>query len=512
MKIIQTTSITGAFLLASQTILQQPKGAHAVDCGKWYSNECVGETDKRYDPNYPIDLLDLNPIWGHLNGYWIQEFLVMADPNSETSLRVPSFYNPNLPVTGGNLPYTIRYAFYNETFQGSRYHSNRYYIMEPADEGFCNQTPPIGLSNVFGDGTCGSNGYAVSASQFGTTSYENDGSITMIGAYGLYIGGPDQNGTILPIDDRTFYAATIGSSGVLAPISYVFLNNYTQIAGQSAVLLTKLPEFVPLGFSPVTSVTVFLSTKVTKDEWLAAISAEYERSNVREEDRIQNGQLPMVGGCLDDPCLTEEDWCALDPACSESPYQEPDAEVKAGPIVGFVLLGVAILSILAYLWHRHQIAIIMKSNRLQFARRIAETIRFESSHRQLTPDALAEEFKRIDKEGNGVISKDALWSFLSTGKAGNIEESAFNALFAAMDLNGSGAVDFLEFCAFMGQCHDDFEKVKNNKSVRHMRPSFVAEVAGITARRLTISRPSIASQMAPMEEEATEPHADEDEA
>lgn len=77
-------------------------------------------------------------------------------------------------------------AFYNESFNGSRYSANRYYVFGPAEEVFCNQTVPPGLLNAVPPGECGINGFSVPANVFGVTSYEKDGTITGLLANGLY--------------------------------------------------------------------------------------------------------------------------------------------------------------------------------------------------------------------------------------------------------------------------------------------------------------------------------------
>jgi Ca2+-binding EF-hand superfamily protein len=81
------------------------------------------------------------------------------------------------------------------------------------------------------------------------------------------------------------------------------------------------------------------------------------------------------------------------------------------------------------------------------------------SDRQLTPENLAAEFKRIDTDNGGTISREELWEFISSGKAGDLSESDFNSLFSAIDLYKSGSVDFMEFAAFFGKCSEDFERV-----------------------------------------------------
>jgi hypothetical protein len=106
--------------------------------------------------------------------------------------------------------------------------------------------------------------------------------------------------------------------------------------------------------------------------------------------------------------------------------------------------------------------------------------------RQLPPEALASELKRIDSETqDGSISKEALWNFMSTGLAGELSESDCNALFAAIDLDQSGTVDFLEFCTFMGKCSDEYRSARTNRGSVTDRASRRISVADTTARRLS---------------------------
>lgn len=150
-----------------------------------------------------------------------------------------------------------------------------------------------------------------------------------------------------------------------------------------------------------------------------------------------------------------------------------------------------------FLFYRQRLAKQAERNRSQFARRIAETIRFHSSARQLSPEALLEEFKEIDKSSSdGCITKEALKEFMASGKMGEMNASDFEAMFAALDADKSGKVDFLEFCTFVGNCNEEFEKVKVRQSViaarRASRDDFatrrssVAEAAarGLSTRRL----------------------------
>jgi hypothetical protein len=88
----------------------------------------------------------------------------------------------------------------------------------------------------------------------------------------------------------------------------------------------------------------------------------------------------------------------------------------------------------------------------------------------LTPEALAEEFERIDTglhDGDGAgadgyISREELWDFLSSGKAGEMNQKDFNALFEALDTDGNGKVDFLEFCSFLSMCGEEFQVARED--------------------------------------------------
>lgn len=196
--------------------------------------------------------------------------------------------------------------------------------------------------------------------------------------------------------------------------------------------------------------------RATEEEWLeaaiTALEAVYEVNNsTAEEDKVV---LPMTSSCLfaENCPLEAEDWCSQDPECSVSPYQEPEGAMLPGPIAGFVLGGIAILLIGCYILHLYLQRRQAKRYKTVFAKRIAETIQVNKSIRSMGPEELAEEFKRVDLQTHdGLITKDDLWEFISSGKAGEISKGDFNALFAAIDADGDGQVDFLAFCAFMGQ-------------------------------------------------------------
>ena len=306
-------------------------------------------------------------------------------------------------------PYILRKGFYNETIEGSRFYSDRLYVYGPPSGEFCNQTLPNNAPNVIGNGVCGVNGYAFPAGIYGTSSYEKDGHVSIFSATGVYgralAPGASTRANFTVVNTNTlYYVGERPESGFFNSITHSFLNDDEQIAGTQAVYLQGIPD------NPIAQVQVFLFTRVTREAWLAAIEEEYSLANVLKEDQID---VEAIGGCLSgDECPTEVDWCTIDPNCSTSPYQEPDASLKAGPIVGFVLLGVVIIVALIVGFFYYKIRTLRKQARHDFARRVAESVTLTPGSRQLSPEALAEEFKKIDRDHNGTISKDELWEFV----------------------------------------------------------------------------------------------------
>jgi hypothetical protein len=86
-------------------------------------------------------------------------------------------------------------------------------------------------------------------------------------------------------------------------------------------------------------------------------------------------------------------------------------------IAGFTVASIMLLVAALYALHVMRTKQRERRYKTKFARRIADTIDLRASMRQLTPEALAKEFKKIDSEApGGNILKEGLWNFLSTGK------------------------------------------------------------------------------------------------
>ena len=169
--------------------------------------------------------------------------------------------------------------------------------------------------------------------------------------------------------------------------------------------------------------------------------------------------------CLveDDFCPTTDMWCAkgdAHPDCGASPYVE-ETTVNGG-VVGGVAAAVGIVLIAAVFFimkaiQNRKLAEQKERIKNEFAARIIEDLGIGqgASADAFTQEAISAEFARADVgvEGaganDGLISKDELREFMTSGKVGKMSDGDFDALFVMMDEDGSGEISFVEFAAFM---------------------------------------------------------------
>ena len=213
----------------------------------------------------------------------------------------------------------------------------------------------------------------------------------------------------------------------------------------------------------ISSVKYSYTRLPNEEAFINGVKAEWDANKVQLNVASRGGEVPMQTECLGSSCPTEEDWCKADPNCSDSPYQEPPGKRKAGVVAGFVITAAAIVLGVVIGMYSLRLKRQRERIRLNFATRIAETI--SSPDISMNPDALKEEFERIDsgkKDGrDGYISKDELKDYMASGKFGEMDEKDFNVLYLALDADGDGKVDYLEFCSFLRLCAGNIKKQDN---------------------------------------------------
>lgn len=486
--------------------------ALSLECGQWYSSDCICDTDIRYcadgEKGASDNILDQHPFWKDYQGYYSFEIVI--------------FTFGKIPRSSGNPEdltlLSTRKGFMNQTIKGSRTYNHRYEIDAPNPNANCTGfINPNAAGPAEFLGVCGVNGHTTVTEGFGTGTPERDGSIATTTKLqpATSAPGPQQSITDddaeykqVPVDENTLFGVA-KSKDFLVTVTFSFTN--TAKTAASAV------QDVYMSTGEDTSVLV-LSQRMTftkldddADSFIETLTNAYDEFKVVEASRATIPPQALCSGSHLAACPTEEDFCEIDPRCTATnAYEEPDATTKAGPIVGIVVAVFVVVIGVLYVLHLQALKKRDERNRAVFARRIAETIKLEGPSRKLTPEALAEEFKKIDN-GNvdGSIDKDELRAFVNSGKVGKMNESDFNTLFAALDTDGDGTVSFIEFSAYMGRCYDDFDKLKSSKSVKLARGQMMDDYYSGVSKRILSSQPIKEEEEEEEEKDIKEEKADD---
>ena len=125
-------------------------------CGSTLMKPCLSETDVRYDADYPATIVETDPRWEKLSGFFFANITPFDVENAR--LRPAGPYIPGVFPTRRD-PFDQRsIAFYNHTVDGSRLIINRYYFRAPAPMEFCMVPFEPPLMNAPPGYTCGENG------------------------------------------------------------------------------------------------------------------------------------------------------------------------------------------------------------------------------------------------------------------------------------------------------------------------------------------------------------------
>jgi hypothetical protein len=421
-------------------------------CGGKLTSPCLSASDTRYDANFPKSITLQNPAWKQFEGLWkttsinFQGNGIVAQPQ------------PHIPALKyATLPYTLNevVTFYNHTIVGSRMSLYAYFFYSPAPESFCNQTFNPPFENVIGSGVCGVNGFTTAVAQFGTSTHENQGDVDFFRLRTSAALGPvtiDFDSGLFTWIDSNSLLATNTLDGLFSQSNpYTFLDNSSAFVNFNVIDLVRRTRDTN---------ALAQMTRMEESEWLAAIEEAYQDINIAAADKIP---VPFQTSSSDPEWYpTEDEWCGgvgNDPECTVSPYQEPDAKLKSSALVGFVILGLAVFCIPLYALYRYRIGQQERRIKDKFIRGIAKNMSIAPSAGAISRDKLVEEFQRIDKDKGGTIEKAELKDWIDEGKLGTISDADFNALWSALDRDGSGNIDFMEFCTFLSGCSEAFDNV-----------------------------------------------------
>lgn len=209
-------------------------------------------------------------------------------------------------------------------------------------------------------------------------------------------------------------------------------------------------------FGNRTSFTSGTYTKQNSVQWTQGIADAYTTYDIARED-----QKAVPNGCLVDVfCISEKEWTeSADPATQDPP--EEDGELRNGVIACFVIMGfIVMVGGVFFLWN-----VISKATesryKTAFISRVCEDISLYKAMKEITPENLTREFKFIDKDDKGHITKGELLNFLLSTKAQPIPDRDFSELWRRMDLNHNGVVTYTEFCAFIADCYGEHSMLRN---------------------------------------------------
>ena len=94
--------------------------------------------------------------------------------------------------------------------------------------------------------------------------------------------------------------------------------------------------------------------------------------------------------------------------------------------------------------------------------------------------------------------------FMSSGKAGAMDEKDFNALFAALDTDGNGEVDFLEFCTYLSVCGQDIKIAREElQTLPQDRNELIRQMSKTLSRRFSVTGAAAQAIQEGEEEEGT---------
>jgi hypothetical protein len=365
-------------------------------------------------------------------------------------------------------------GYLNHTIVGSRDYQHRYDLYPPLEPEKCKLNVYNPYISPLPDFVCGETGVLYYFEGFALSTNERDGSLTtapnLVASAGpsdgedIYRIGDNDNANykMVPVDENTLQGS-VDSDKFLVTETFVFTNKEKTEAGSMQDVYAKVGDK-----SILVQSTRFKLTKIDEDTFITELAAGFEANKITASTTPD--AIPMERSCLNKECPTEEDFCQLDPKCSASKYIEPEATVKAGPIVGIVSAVFAVL--VAALYFAHLRAMRLQKERLKnlFAKHVVQSLKIGmgASGDFFTMEALQEEFKQIDvgeEGGDGMISKAELHAFMTSGKMGKVTDSDFDTLFGIIDADGSGQVDFIEFATFMGEIKSNVQAIEVDKGL-----------------------------------------------
>ena len=140
------------------------------------------------------------------------------------------------------------------------------------------------------------------------------------------------------------------------------------------------------------------------------------------------------------------------------PAPATGSRLSTGVIVAIAVTPVVVVLALAMLFHMHRLKDQEKRMKKRFIQQLARNIEIGESAHDISADKLLEAFKHIGGQ-DGLISKEDLGKWLNDLHMDFMSERDFDRLWDAMDMDGSGVVDPIDFTTFLAECGPQFKQV-----------------------------------------------------
>lgn len=423
-----------------------PQQSASFKCGiKGVTSRCIGDTDIRYNPDVSYDLKELDFFWKLLEGLYVGDHCIyLADGTPQSKV-----YLPGLPKEGGfgSWDGCNHKFFLNITFNGSRYYRHEYMVLKHNADG------PGGLQLP---------GFVYPIDFFGTSTFQKNAEIKKLGTIGGYPRGGNftvdtaNQLTLIPVGNKSYIALTDNnnSSGE-DPELYESIQCVDSECNQISLYIEGYKLLVD-GTRAVDYSERASGIKVDKDTWMEELGKAFTKYNVPPPNNpfteipgfdskgftqpFDPATSDSAPECHTLDCPTEEDWKEQDPYLGTSPYIEPFGDLNIAFVIPVPILILYVIYT-RFLEHRE--------NRLKddMLRSIANSMGITKS-KELKRKDLQKMFDMVDDDNNGILEKSEVKSLVDEAGVGHMSEKDFEILFAAIDLDGDGTLDFMEFSAF----------------------------------------------------------------
>jgi len=417
-----------------------PDLSSALSCGiKGVTENCIGDTDVRYNTDVSYDLVSQDEFWSKISGFVVgEECSYDLDGQPRVKVYLEGTENSGL----GTYDFCSARTFINNTVVGSRFYSHRYLLVQHNGDGPGNTTLP---------------GLVIPADTYFTSTYEKNGGAQLLGSSEFVFGAnftvSDVKNTITPIDGKV----AIGISEFGSMQSTSCLDEDCLVQSVSTELYTDGTE---MGSKIISSTARGLYKKYDKAEWLSKMDETFSDYNIPSVDMAIPGfeqrtftrpfepsDTDIAPECTTLICPTEDDWKKRDPKLGVSPFKEPDGVLTGGFIAIITILSIVVAMTIFYFVYKQGMAKRERRVKEAVMKSIAKSMGISVS-KEMNPTELNDTFNKIDADGNGNLSKDEVKGLVEQAGVANMSDSDYNTLFSSIDLDGNGTLDFAEFCAF----------------------------------------------------------------